>query len=169
MPAPTITPLPTPPSRSTDPANFAIQADAFVAALPEFVTDANAQADYLDDLSAGIDTTIDNFEAYVGSQTSIITGYVSDASGFADDASASAIAAAASADEAALTANVTQWVSGTTYAVGDCVFSPIDFKTYRRKTSGAGTTDPSLDSANWQGIGGVSTGKAIAMAIVFGG
>lgn len=55
MPAPTITPLPTPPSRSTDPANFAIEADAFVAALPEFVTDANAQASYLDALAIDVD------------------------------------------------------------------------------------------------------------------
>lgn len=55
MPAPTITPLPTPPSRSTDPANFAIEADAFVAALPEFATDANAQAAYLDELAIEVD------------------------------------------------------------------------------------------------------------------
>lgn len=55
MPAPTITPLPTPPSRSTDPINFAIEADAFVAALPEFATDANAQATYLDGLAATVD------------------------------------------------------------------------------------------------------------------
>lgn len=39
-----ITPLPTPPSRSTDPTNFAIEADAFVAALPAFATEANALA-----------------------------------------------------------------------------------------------------------------------------
>ena len=55
MPAPTISPLPTPPSRSTDPANFAVEADAFVAALPEFQTDANAQAAYLDGLAAAVD------------------------------------------------------------------------------------------------------------------
>jgi hypothetical protein len=38
-----ITPLPTPPSTS-DPANFDARADAFLAALPTFVTEANAQA-----------------------------------------------------------------------------------------------------------------------------
>lgn len=54
MPAPTITPLPTPPSRSTDPTNFAIEADAFVAALPAFATQANAQAAYVDDLAIDV-------------------------------------------------------------------------------------------------------------------
>ncbi len=44
---------------------------------------------------------------------------------------------------------VAVWVSGTTYAVGNVVYSPIDFKNYRRKTNGAGTTDPSADSTNW--------------------
>lgn len=41
------------------------------------------------------------------------------------------------------------WVSGTTYAAGDVRYSPVDFLVYRRKTGGAGTTDPSLDSTNW--------------------
>jgi len=49
--------------------------------------------------------------------------------------------------------NATVWVSGTTYAVGDGRFSPINFQTYRRKTAGAGTTDPSLDPTNWALIG----------------
>jgi hypothetical protein len=169
MPAPTITPLPTPPSRSTDPANFAIEADAFVAALPEFATDANAQADYLDDLAAGIDVTIDDFEVYVASQTSVITGYVSDASGFADDAEASAVSAAASASAAEAASNASAWVSGATYAIGDVVYSLINYQSYRRITNGGGTTDPVNDLVNWVQLGGVSTGKAIAMAIVFGG
>ena len=70
MPAPTITPLPTPPSRSTDPTNFAIEADAFVAALPEFATDANAQADYLDALA----TAVDADAAIAQASASIATG-----------------------------------------------------------------------------------------------
>jgi hypothetical protein len=41
------------------------------------------------------------------------------------------------------------WVSGTNYDAGDLVFSPSDFRPYRRKTNGAGTTDPSADSTNW--------------------
>jgi hypothetical protein len=124
MPAPTITPLPTPPSRSTDPTNFAIEADAFVAALPDFATEANAQADYLDDLAVAVDAD------------------AAAAAADADIASAAATSALAAAD-------VGLWVSGTTYAIGDNVISPISFQTYRRKTNGAGTTDPSLDATNW--------------------
>ena len=105
-----ITPLPTPPSRS-DPANFADRGDAFLGALPTFVTEANA------------------------------------------------LAADVSASEAAVNAivNVTLWVSGTSYTIGQAVYSPITFLTYRRKTNGAGTTDPSADTTNWSLI--VGTGN----------
>lgn len=43
----------------------------------------------------------------------------------------------------------TKWVSGTTYAEGASVWSPVDYQAYRRKTAGAGTTDPSADATNW--------------------
>lgn len=75
-------------------------------------------------------------------------------------AATSATNADASALAAASTAGASIWVSGTTYAVGNNRFSPLNFLTYRRKTAGAGTTDPSLDSTNWQlltGLGDVST------------
>lgn len=48
--------------------------------------------------------------------------------------------------------NMTKWISGTTYAIGDVTWSPITFYAYRRKTAGAGTTDPSADGTNWIGI-----------------
>lgn len=41
------------------------------------------------------------------------------------------------------------WVSGTTYAIGDRRYSPANGLLYRRKTAGAGTTDPSSDTTNW--------------------
>ena len=65
--------------------------------------------------------------------------------------SATNSAASASASElgAIAASNVTVWVSGTTYAIGTVRWSPITFLSYRRKTAGAGTTDPSLDSTNW--------------------
>lgn len=51
---------------------------------------------------------------------------------------------------ALVTAGTTKWVSGTTYLVGQRVWSPANFRTYRRRTAGsAGSTDPSIDSTNW--------------------
>lgn len=55
MPAPTITPLPTPPSRSQSPETFSTDADAFLGALPDFATEANAQATYLDGIASAAD------------------------------------------------------------------------------------------------------------------
>lgn len=75
-------------------------------------------------------------------------------------AATSATNAAASELAAANTAGASIWVSGTTYAIGNNRFSPINFLTYRRKTAGAGTTDPSLDTTNWAlltGLGDVAT------------
>lgn len=55
------------------------------------------------------------------------------------------------ADAAAAVTNVTQWNAATVYTAGSsCVWSPLDFLTYRRKTNGASPTDPSLDDVNWQ-------------------
>jgi hypothetical protein len=69
-------------------------------------------------------------------------------------AAASASTASAAANAAVATANATQWVSGTTYAIGNVVWSPINALSYRRITSGAGTTDPSADPTNWTQIVG---------------
>ena len=118
-----ITPLPTPPSRD-DPTNFATRADAFLGALPDFATEANALAvDVNDDAVAAAASAVD-----------------------AEDAVTAAEAAAAAA---AAAANVTKWVSGTTYNEGVVVWSPITYLSYRRKSTGGGTTDPSADSANY--------------------
>ena len=72
------------------------------------------------------------------------------------EAAASAVAALASQTSASLHASsaasfsaATMWVSGTTYTAGVAVISPINFLTYRRRSTGAGTTDPSLDLANY--------------------
>lgn len=62
--------------------------------------------------------------------------------------------AEAAAATALATASTTPWISGTTYSIGDVTYSSITFLSYRRKTNGAGTTDPSLDSTNWQLIAG---------------
>ena len=67
------------------------------------------------------------------------------------NAAALAVPAAAAAEAAS---NAVLWVSGKTYAAGDVVWSPINALSYRRKTAGAGTTDPSADSANWASLAG---------------
>lgn len=71
----------------------------------------------------------------------------------ATDAHTSALSASASASIAASSASANVWVSGTTYAVGASVWSPLNYLIYRRIIAGAGTTDPSLDSTNWASLG----------------
>lgn len=70
----------------------------------------------------------------------------------------SALAAAGSAAAAGAIA----WVSGTTYAIGNARYSPIDGQTYRRITAGAGTTDPSLDATNWVRVNLSGAGTRVA-------
>ena len=60
--------------------------------------------------------------------------------------------AAASAASAVATANVSKWVGGTNYTAGENTWSPASFLTYRRKVTGAGTVDPSLDTTNWEPV-----------------
>jgi hypothetical protein len=127
-----MTPLPTPPSRN-DPTNFATRADAFLGALPTFQTEANA-------LEVSVDADAVAAAASAASAASSVT------------------AAQAAAAGAAAAANVTKWVSGTTYTEGAVVWSPINFLSYRRRTTGGGTTDPSADSTNWAQAAG--TGDA---------
>jgi len=62
------------------------------------------------------------------------------------------------------------WVSGTTYAAGFLVYSPINFASYRRKVSGDGVTDPSLDSTNWAallpfGLGGAAITGSVTLLV----
>ena len=85
-----------------------------------------------------------------------ITGDVASAETAATNAASSAslaldaqTAAETAEANAVLVSNVTKWVSGTSYTAGDVVWSPITYQTFRRKTDGAGTTDPSADATNW--------------------
>lgn len=110
MTAPTIDDLPQAPSRNDSPDDFVSRADAFVAALPDMVSQIN------------------------------------ESTAFVDTNAAAAVAAAA---QAAASANVDEWNVGTSYSPGDNVFSPVDFQTYRRKTSGSGGADPSANATDW--------------------
>ena len=70
MPSPTITALPTPPSRATDtPTEFADNADALLGALPTFVTELNAYGDDLADSNG-----VANYSASSTTSVAIGTG-----------------------------------------------------------------------------------------------
>lgn len=76
MPFTPVTDLPTPPSR-TDPTNFAVRADAFLAALPQFQTELNDLATYLE-------TEVPDLAAAAAES------FADEAEGFKDQAQASA-------------------------------------------------------------------------------
>jgi len=131
-----ITPLPAAPETTDTPQQFNTKAFAWVQSLDTFVTEANAQA-----------VTV-NSDA-------------SSASSSASTATTKAAEAAASAAAAAQTANVSLWVSGTTYAVGANVYSPITFQTYRSKSAFTSTTDPSADDTNWEQLTAVTPDEVL--------
>jgi|GEM_PF-2114615 len=66
-----ITPLPTPPSRSA-PSTFSTLADAFLGALPTFVTEANAQAAALE-LNDTTDASASSVAIGTGAKTFVVT------------------------------------------------------------------------------------------------
>lgn len=72
----------------------------------------------------------------------------------AADVAADAATAAVAAASAVAASGAAIWVTGTTYAIGDVRWSPVDYKSYRRKTNGAGSIDPSADSTNWALLAG---------------
>jgi hypothetical protein len=53
---------------------------------------------------------------------------------------------------AVATSGAVLWVSGATYAIGNLIYSPLDFQHYRRRTAGAGAIDPSMDAVNWASV-----------------
>lgn len=120
----TITTLPPAPSRGDDDVTFSTKSDNLLGALAQFVAEANA-------LIAQAD-----IDAYNAVQS-------------AASAANQATAAASAASTAIATTNIPRWVSGTTYAADVLVVSPITNLTYRRRSAGAGTTDPANDNANW--------------------
>lgn len=129
-----INQIPTPVPSSTDPANFSARGDAVFGAFPNFITQTNAVAS---EAAANRDSAEASKTAAANSETNAAT-YAANATTSANNASSSSVAPL--------------WVSGTTYAINDKRVSPITGQVYRRKTAGAGTTDPSLDSTNWYAV-----------------
>ncbi len=130
----TITALPTPP-QPNDPVDvFNTRAFAFWGAMPQFRGEVN---DVAIEIEAWASAAANSEAAAELAETGAETAR--------DVAIANANAAAASAGASA-------WVSGTTYALGDRVWSPLNQRLYSRSVAGGGTTDPSADAANWTPI-----------------
>jgi hypothetical protein len=124
---PPIDPVPTPAIQRNDRSTFSNRLDAFINWLVNAVLQFAALA-------------------------ANVFANATDAANSATVSATQAIQSAGSAQAAVAGSNAPIWVSGATYAIGDCRFSPSTFYTYRRKTAGAGTTDPAGDTTNWQVI-----------------
>ena len=132
---PPITALPAAPDRA-DRATFSARATAMFTALK------------------------DVFVGQVGAVAANVAANATDAATSATNANSSAAAASTSESNAATSAaaagtaaGAPVWVSGTTYAFGNAVWSPSNRLIYRRIVAGAGTTDPSADATNWALLG----------------
>lgn len=122
-----------PPSRA-NPAAFPTDGDSFLNDLAGIVSAQNAVASELTAWNSEIETFKNQ------SDTS-----KSNAESSKNTALTQARNAAAS--------QVSLWVSGTTYAVNQMVYSSVDGRQYKRILAGAGTTDPSSDPTNWEPLG----------------
>lgn len=127
-----ITALPPAPSRS-DPTNFATKADAWVAAMSTFTTEANA------------------LQTDVNTKQSQAATSASDAATSASNAATSATSASNSATSAASAAGATLWVTGTNYSQYAVVRSPTTLLSYvARNSISPSNTDPATDTTNWK-------------------
>lgn len=142
-----ITALPTPPS-SSSPSNFDTRADAFLGALPTFVTEANA------------------LQTDVNTKQSTASTAATTATTQATTATSQAALAAASAAAAAASASATLWVSGTNYTAGAVVYSPTNYATYRTTTSGTSSTDPAADTTGRWVSAMLPTAEAVGLPAV---
>ena len=134
MPAPQISPLPTPPSRSQSPETFSADADAFLGALPEFQTDANAQADYLDALAIAVDADAASADAdAAAAAASEVAAAASEAAAALSEtnAAASEVAAAASESAAAISetnAAASEVAAAASAAEAEAIVAGIGFQ-----------------------------------------
>jgi len=126
-----IAALPTPtPTREQTEEVFVPAMNAFLGALPGFVSGANALAVEVND----------NSDA---------------ASSAASSAASNAVIAQSAAGAAVAASGATVWVSGASYTANtSAAISPVDQQTYRAKTTHSGLTlDPANDPANWTPVG----------------
>lgn len=132
MTVPAIDDLPTPPQPQDDKPTFNTRMFAWIIAIQAWTTAVNAVS------------------AAMNALYTTIAGLVTTATTAATNASNSATASANSATASAASAGASLWVSGTTYTNGQRVVSTLNGQLYRRSGStGAGTTDPRDDTANY--------------------
>ena len=158
-----ITPLATDTPSRNSPATFSGLFDSCLSWLTgTFVPQVNALSTEVNTESANASTQAGIATTQAGLATTNGAVQVALATTQANNAAASATAAAAAA-------GAPVWVSGTTYSVGDCRFSPASFATYRRKTAGAGTIDPKTDTTNWTPLIPTSSASSLYLQSNFGG
>lgn len=143
QPVPAMTPVPRFPALSER------AAGTYNASAYNFGT--HMSATFNGELLAVAESAKANAQEAIGAVSSVSTS-ATNAANSAINAANSATAAASNANAAAASAGGQLWVSGTTYEVGALVFSSVTGRNYRRLIAGAGTTDPSVDSANWRSV-----------------
>jgi len=169
---PTVNPtpatlLPTPPT-TADPSTFDFRADATLLAQQAMVPQVNQLA--LDTYQNALEAQSSAASALASKDAAASTAASinANAASAAAAASASAAASAATAQNAAAAAEIAsaadKWVSGTTYENGYVAWSPINSQVYRRKGTGAGTTDPSVDPINYEPVTGIKPAVVIVSA-----
>lgn len=131
-PPPSVTPAPTPAPQRGDKDTFSTRVDAFVVWLTAAVAQFNAIVTNV------YNNAVDAFNNATSAASS------------ASSALTSANNASSSANAAAVTTGATLWSSGQTVNQDQAKISPLDRRTYRRKTAtGSGTIDPAIDTANY--------------------
>lgn len=96
----------------------------------------------------------DNFLGALPNYGVALNQFATEANGMAADINQAATSAQASADAAAQVSEVSAWISDGPYSVGQAVWSPNNFKTYRNKTGTNTTTAPDADATNWAPVSG---------------
>lgn len=128
---PIIPDLPPAPLRSEPEEVFSEKASAFVGAM-------NPWGQVVNDVAAWIR---DKWQDIIESVPITLNAR--------DQAVSAANTANAAADMAVSVVGAQEWDPAQEYVIGDAVWSPEDFQTYRRRTNGTSPGDPSTDPANW--------------------
>jgi len=176
MAAPQSTPLPPAPQRNESESEFISKSNAFVAALPPFQVDLQAQADFVDQRVADQATLITD------ATNTAIAAVIDDVEAARDDAQSSAASASSSASTATIKASSSEvsslnsqqaaqtalatgnyngrWstLSGA-YSAGVSVEHSNVFWALRSNTSNIAAIEPGV-SAEWIAINGANLGTA---------